>query len=188
MAPKKSAAKATKSAMGQPTLSFQQRKPGSEPSKKNLTSRTPSATSLRQTESETSIAPSDRQPSRENVLLPSKREFEIGDTSSEGKERRQLNVVDKRWDGLRRHYKSEMRGMKPIHASPETHNDIHHILRIFDLSSKYGPSVGVSRLQRWERSKKWGLNPPDEIKEILMTEQGEDDQSYRENVLYTWLG
>lgn len=37
------------------------------------------------------------------------------------------------------------------------------ILRVFDLTSKYGPCVGVTRLQRWERAKKWGLNPPDEV-------------------------
>ena len=37
------------------------------------------------------------------------------------------------------------------------------ILRVFDMTSKYGPSVGISRLQRWERAKKWGLNPPTEV-------------------------
>ena len=38
------------------------------------------------------------------------------------------------------------------------------ILRVFDLSSKYGPCVGITRLQRWERAKKWGLNPPEEVR------------------------
>jgi hypothetical protein len=37
------------------------------------------------------------------------------------------------------------------------------ILRTFDMTSKYGPSVGITRLQRWERAKKWGLSPPDEV-------------------------
>ena len=40
------------------------------------------------------------------------------------------------------------------------HSDI---LRIFDMTSRYGPCVGVTRLQRWERAKKWGLNPPEEV-------------------------
>lgn len=56
------------------------------------------------------------------------------------------------------------------------------------MTSKYGPSVGISRLQRWERAKKWGLNPPEQIRDILTTQQGEDDPAYRENVLYAWLG
>ncbi len=38
------------------------------------------------------------------------------------------------------------------------------ILRIFDMTSRYGPCVGVTRLQRWERAKKWGLNPPEEVR------------------------
>lgn len=37
------------------------------------------------------------------------------------------------------------------------------ILRVFDMTSAYGPCVGMSRLQRWERAKKWGLNPPEEV-------------------------
>lgn len=76
--------------------------------------------------------------------------------------------------------------------------------------------MGVTRLQRWERAKKWGLNPPEEvsaitticptsrlnaisrlikwnvadcqIKEILTTQEGEDEIDYRENVLHPWLG
>ena len=61
-------------------------------------------------------------------------------------------------------------------------------LRIFDLTSKYGPCVGITRLQRWERAKKWGLEPPDEIREILLTKQGMGEEIYKENVLYPWLG
>lgn len=37
------------------------------------------------------------------------------------------------------------------------------ILRTFDLSSEYGPCVGVSRLERWERAKDMGLDPPQEV-------------------------
>jgi DNA polymerase delta subunit 4 len=37
------------------------------------------------------------------------------------------------------------------------------ILRTFDLSYEYGPCVGVSRLERWERAKAMGLNPPQEV-------------------------
>src|SRR5260370_401347 len=37
------------------------------------------------------------------------------------------------------------------------------ILRTFDLTSEYGPCVGVSRLERWERAKDMGLDPPQEV-------------------------
>ncbi len=87
------------------------------------------------------------------------------------------------------------------------------ILRVFDMSSQYGPYVGITRLERWERAKKWGLQPPeevsgglvacggavwpaacrgmtsslDQIKQILLTQQGEDDALYRESVVYGWV-
>lgn len=35
-------------------------------------------------------------------------------------------------------------------------------LRQFDLTSKFGPCVGISRLERWERAAKLGLDPPAE--------------------------
>jgi DNA polymerase delta subunit 4 len=79
------------------------------------------------------------------------------------------------------------------------------------MSSQYGPYVGITRLERWERAKKWGLQPPeevsgglvgrtvgpaaccgmtsslDQIKQILLTQQGEDEALYRESVVYGWV-
>ena len=37
------------------------------------------------------------------------------------------------------------------------------ILRTFDLNYEYGPCVGVSRMERWERAKAMGLDPPQEV-------------------------
>ncbi len=34
---------------------------------------------------------------------------------------------------------------------------------MFDLSYEYGPCVGVTRLERWERALALGLNPPAEV-------------------------
>lgn len=69
-----------------------------------------------------------------------------------------------------------------VHAEDQT--PVHHILRIFDLyvtdptavtglksntgyvrvllsrSYEYGPCIGVTRLERWERAAALGLNPP----------------------------
>eukprot|EP00884_Botryococcus_braunii_P012091 jgi/Botrbrau1/20883/Bobra.0135s0014.2 len=44
-----------------------------------------------------------------------------------------------------------------------TAEDLDDKLRQFDLTSTYGPSLGISRIARWERAQKLGLNPPDDI-------------------------
>ncbi|XP_061583097.1 DNA polymerase delta subunit 4 [Cololabis saira] len=41
-------------------------------------------------------------------------------------------------------------------------------LRQFDLDWKFGPCTGISRLQRWERADLHGLNPPEEIRDLLL--------------------
>lgn len=32
------------------------------------------------------------------------------------------------------------------------------------MTSKYGPCAGITRLDRWDRAKKLGLNPPEEVR------------------------
>jgi len=78
-----------------------------------------------------------------------------------------------------------MGGMKPLHSKNQT--KVHEILRVFDLSYEYGPCVGVSRLERWERAQALGLNPPVEVHKILMTKQGSTEDQYKQNVLYDEL-
>ncbi|KAK6363814.1 hypothetical protein TWF730_001222 [Orbilia blumenaviensis] len=52
------------------------------------------------------------------------------------------------------------------------------ILRHFDLSSQYGPCVGVTRLKRWERAQRLGLEPPIEVLAVLLkSELGEVEES-----------
>ncbi|XP_056227456.1 DNA polymerase delta subunit 4 [Seriola aureovittata] len=41
-------------------------------------------------------------------------------------------------------------------------------LRQFDLDWRFGPCTGITRLQRWERAKLHGLNPPEEIRYLLL--------------------
>jgi DNA polymerase delta subunit 4 len=55
---------------------------------------------------------------------------------------------------------------------PQIQSAIHTILRHFDLTPRYGPSVGISRLDRYRRAKKMGLKPPTEVLQILDTEEG----------------
>jgi hypothetical protein len=49
-----------------------------------------------------------------------------------------------------------------VHTKGQT--IVNEILRIFDLSYEYGPCVGVTRLARWERAYKAGLNPPIQVR------------------------
>jgi len=62
---------------------------------------------------------------------------------------------------------------KLIEAHPEDQNTIHTILRNFDLTPKYGPCVGITRLERYRRAEKMGLKPPVEVLQILETDEGE---------------
>lgn len=41
------------------------------------------------------------------------------------------------------------------------------ILRVFDLSYEYGPCVGFTRMQRWQRAHDKGLDPPDIVSTLL---------------------
>ncbi|XWS57998.1 hypothetical protein CRYUN_Cryun09bG0221200 [Craigia yunnanensis] len=40
-------------------------------------------------------------------------------------------------------------------------------LRQFDMNMAYGPCLGITRLARWERAQRLGLNPPKEIENLL---------------------
>ncbi|XP_010752493.2 DNA polymerase delta subunit 4 isoform X4 [Larimichthys crocea] len=53
----------------------------------------------------------------------------------------------------------------------------------FDLDWRFGPCTGISRLQRWERAKLHGLNPPEEIRDLLS--QAHTDAEYNQSL---WSG
>ena len=53
-----------------------------------------------------------------------------------------------------------------VHADGQT--TIHHMLRVFDNTYEYGPCVGMTRMERWERAAAMGLNPPVEVCKCLL--------------------
>ncbi|KAI0518156.1 DNA polymerase delta, subunit 4-domain-containing protein [Xylaria bambusicola] len=61
------------------------------------------------------------------------------------------------------------------------------ILRYWDVSSQYGPCVGITRLKRWHRADRLGLNPPVEVLAVLMREEEEGtkgiEKAYMDNIL-----
>ncbi|KAL5231484.1 hypothetical protein ABZP36_030260 [Zizania latifolia] len=42
------------------------------------------------------------------------------------------------------------------------------LLRRFDMDMTYGPCIGITRLQRWERAAAMGLCPPPRLRELLL--------------------
>ncbi|OAX40323.1 hypothetical protein K503DRAFT_864718 [Rhizopogon vinicolor AM-OR11-026] len=97
-------------------------------------------------------------------------------------QRPSLDVTAKNY---RKHYgrvREKMGNLEPIHA--EGQNKIHQILRVFDMSYKYGPCVGMTRLERWERAASLGLGPPQEVRDILLTREGVGKDEYSQCVLY----
>lgn len=45
------------------------------------------------------------------------------------------------------------------------------------LAQRYGPCTGLSRLQRWERAEKLGLQPPKNIRELLSELPADDPKA-----------
>lgn len=58
-------------------------------------------------------------------------------------------------------------------------------LKKFDLDWKFGPCTGINRLQRWERAALHGLNPLQEIKDILLKES--TDPEYTQGLWCDYL-
>ncbi|WCJ27742.1 polymerase delta 4 [Euphorbia peplus] len=52
------------------------------------------------------------------------------------------------------------------HGAPDLLDDYgkdEQVLRQFDMNMAYGPCVGMTRLDRWERADRLGMKPPREI-------------------------
>ncbi|KAL7280295.1 hypothetical protein ACG7TL_005208 [Trametes sanguinea] len=111
-----------------------------------------------------------------------KTEVETVEPSESDKEKEPLDVKDKRWRKAYGLARNKMGNIKPVHT--EGQSMVHHILRVFDLSYEYGPCVGMSRLDRWERAHALGLNPPLEVKEILLTKEGSADEQFSQSVFH----
>ncbi|KAJ3019786.1 hypothetical protein HKX48_001759 [Thoreauomyces humboldtii] len=53
-------------------------------------------------------------------------------------------------------------------------------LKSFDLNLEYGPCVGLSRLERWNRAQKLELAPPVDVLALLQTKEVRNDVELRE--------
>ncbi|EDQ91825.1 uncharacterized protein MONBRDRAFT_5881 [Monosiga brevicollis MX1] len=69
--------------------------------------------------------------------------------------------------------------------SPATLAGHHQYLRQFDLDMTFGPCVGVSRRERWERADAFGLNPPKAVLRLL--ENHPQDETFQQCLWYNTL-
>ncbi|RXW23447.1 hypothetical protein EST38_g2404 [Candolleomyces aberdarensis] len=93
-----------------------------------------------------------------------------------------LNVKSAEYNDIWLDTREKMGHMRPTHVLKDQ-NRVDDILRIFDMNYEYGPCIGMTRLERWERAKAIGLSPPTEVYDILMTQEGLTDSRYSESVL-----
>uniref|UniRef100_V9LJW0 DNA polymerase delta subunit 4-like protein n=1 Tax=Callorhinchus milii TaxID=7868 RepID=V9LJW0_CALMI len=57
-------------------------------------------------------------------------------------------------------------------------------LQQFDLTLEYGPCVGISRMIRWERAERLGLNPPPVVRNLVLRHEG--DSEYEQSLWYEY--
>lgn len=66
---------------------------------------------------------------------------------------------------------------KKATAAPKADDeDVTERLATFDRDQRFGPSMGITRLERWERAHDLGLRPPPAIKALLLA-PGADQRS-----------
>ncbi|KAM3531675.1 hypothetical protein MY4038_004358 [Beauveria bassiana] len=94
----------------------------------------------------------------EEAALPSKTEAELK------AERTSDAQIGKYW-----------RSIEAQRIAPRVHQEdlsLHEkVLRYFDVSSQYGPCIGIPRIKRWQRAERLGLSPPIEVLAVLLKEE-----------------
>ncbi|KAF8448873.1 DNA polymerase delta, subunit 4-domain-containing protein [Boletus edulis BED1] len=137
--------------------------------------------SVKRTRTSTKTRPSSATAKQGITQSPSSEKEEPSRVGIEGKH---LDVEDKA--GRYRNYYNEVRSkmgyIQPVHSDGQ--NKIHQMLRFFDMSYGFGPCIGMTRLERWERAEAFGLNPPVEVRDILLTKEGIEKVEYAQCVLH----
>ncbi|KAI9903183.1 hypothetical protein N3K66_002535 [Trichothecium roseum] len=62
-----------------------------------------------------------------------------------------------------------------IHQQGQSVNE--KVLRYFDVSSQYGPCIGIDRTKRWQRAERLGLEPPIEVLAVLLKEREQNHET-----------
>ncbi|KAI0422527.1 DNA polymerase delta, subunit 4-domain-containing protein [Xylaria grammica] len=119
----------------------------------------------------------------ENAQLeePKQVELEPGKTEAE---LRADKITDRQIDQYWHNIEDERRTRR-LHQEDLSLSE--KILRYWDVSSQYGPCIGINRLKRWQRADKLGLSPPVEVLAVLMREEDKGtrriEMAYMDNIL-----
>ncbi|KXX77082.1 DNA polymerase delta subunit 4 [Madurella mycetomatis] len=81
-------------------------------------------------------------------------------------------AIERYWAGI-----ESSRMAKAVHKKhTEGLSTGEKVLRYFDVSSQYGPCIGIARIKRWQRAQRLGLNPPIEVLAVLMKEDAKGNK------------
>ncbi|KAJ6789106.1 hypothetical protein PWT90_00408 [Aphanocladium album] len=133
-------------------------------------------------------APADKVPDVEDVVAEpeaeEKPEEEEEEEEEEGEEEEAVEeevVPEKTEAELKAEKMSEeqigkyWKAIESERIAPRVHQEgvsVHEkVLRYFDVSSQYGPCIGMPRMKRWQRAERLGLNPPIEVLAVLLKEE-----------------
>ncbi|KUI58917.1 DNA polymerase delta subunit 4 [Cytospora mali] len=141
----------------------------------------------------TSPAPAKvEQPGREKVdvvELEEQPEEEVAPTQQEPEKTEAEAKAEKISDAqIKRYWKGveDARIAKRVHQEelslPEK------VLRYFDVSSQYGPCIGIPRMKRWYRAERLGLSPPVEVLAVLLKEEKQGNKDIEEAALDRIMG
>ncbi|KAI9847091.1 MAG: hypothetical protein M1837_003209 [Sclerophora amabilis] len=72
---------------------------------------------------------------------------------------------------LKRYWRAKESERKAPRVHQQDLSTNEKILRHFDLSSQYGPCIGIPRLSRWTRAQTLNLSPPIEVLAVLLKEE-----------------
>ena len=68
---------------------------------------------------------------------------------------------------LSSHVVSKQRGLESAAASVDLDALEARLRREFDLENKFGPVTGMTRMERWERAQRMGLDPPSWVRDEI---------------------
>ncbi|KAF4478605.1 DNA polymerase delta subunit 4 [Fusarium agapanthi] len=100
----------------------------------------------------------DKEEEVEAVLEPAKSELELqAEKVTDTQIKKYWKSIEDQWTTPRLHQQGVSLSEK--------------VLRYFDVSSQYGPCIGMPRIKRWKRAERLGLNPPIEVLAVLLKEE-----------------
>ncbi|KAJ5760341.1 hypothetical protein N7520_007497 [Penicillium odoratum] len=133
------------------------------------------STATRKTNQSASATPEPSKPQLADLVVrqPEPKKIE----TAEEKQALQLSLKDLR------EYWGEKDSKKPVRVHEQGLSMEEKILRNFDLSSQYGPCIGLDRTKRWHRAQRLGLNPPIEVLTVLLKSENMSEQSHMEELV-----